>query len=391
MVLFLLRALFILLMAAVGWFYVKSPYQPFGDVTWMAMGIAVVIGTFLLCVDILSPRRKLLIFSGTFFGLVIGISIAYALSFVVQLLADQYLGRLDPHAANFLPSQASRDALLAYVDMMVGVACCYLSISFILQTKDDFRFIIPYVEFNKQTKGARPILIDTSVLIDGRITDIAKTGILESQVIVPQFVLAELQAIADSGDGLKRARGRRGLDALGELRNLKRVEVVLYDSSARSESGPGEATPGVDHQLVDLAKSINARVMTNDFNLNKVASLRGVDVININELANAVKPVVLPGERMRVRIQKPGDQAGQGVGFLEDGTMVVVEQGRGFMNDDVEFVVTNMRQTVAGRMIFGRAVQSPLGETPGEPSRGPSGGSPSVSRPRPPRRSDVAS
>ncbi len=347
--------MFILLMAAVGWFYVQSAARPFGDFTWLSLAIALTLGTFLVCIDILSPRKKLIIFSGTFFGLLIGVSIAYALSFVVQLLADQFLGRLDENGNSFIHDKAARDAMIAFVDMMLGVACCYLAISFILQTKDDFRFIIPYVEFNKQTKGARPILLDTSVLIDGRIHDIAITGILESQVIVPRFVLDELQGIADSADKLKRGRGRRGLDILTKLRTISRADVILYDTSAQSSEGDLD----VDQKLMDLAKQINARVLTNDFNLNKVAQLRGVDVININELANAMKPVVLPGEKMNVRIQKAGEESGQGVGYLEDGTMVVVEQGRAFIGNDVEFTVTNSRQTVAGRMIFGRMNEGP--------------------------------
>jgi uncharacterized protein YacL len=350
MILIVLRALFILLMAAVGWFYVENPAQPFESSTWLCMAISLVLGTFLVCIDILSPRKKLLIFSGTFLGLLIGILIAYALSFVVQLLGDQFLSGM-VHAATM--TKARRDALVGFVDMMVGVACCYLAISFILQTKDDFRFIVPYVEFSKQTKGARPVLLDTSVLIDGRIADIAQTGILESQVIVPQFVLDELQMVADSADKLKRIRGRRGLDMLAKLRGMTTADVILYDTSAHG--GTTDVNADVDQKLTDLAKSMNARILTNDFNLNKVAQLRGVNVININELANALKPVVLPGEKMSVRIQKPGEEAGQGVGYLEDGTMVVVEQGRGYIDQEIEFTVTNTRQTVAGRMIFGRA------------------------------------
>jgi uncharacterized protein YacL len=240
-----------------------------------------------------------------------------------------------------------------YINMLVGVISCYLSISFILQTKDDFRFVIPYVEFSKQTKGARPMLLDTSVLIDGRINDVAATGILESQLIVPRFVLHELQAVADSSDKLKRNRGRRGLDMLAKLQGTEHADVILYDSHTREESTE------VDQRLVALAKELNGRILTNDFNLNKVAQLRGVDVVNINDLANALKPVVLPGERMMVRLVKPGETPGQGVGYMEDGTMVVVEQGRNHLNEEVEFVVTSALQTSAGRMIFGRMPDSP--------------------------------
>jgi uncharacterized protein YacL len=264
----------------------------------------------------------------------------YGFSLAIPLVVEAYM----PYA-----SDAQRLAISSNVDIVIGVVLTYLAISFVLQTKDDFRFIIPYVEFSKQTKGSRPMLLDTSVLIDGRVADIAETGILESRLIVPRFVLSELQTIADSGDKLKRNRGRRGLDVLQRLQSNKRTEVIMYDSSAR-DAGPED----VDAKLMNLSAELNGRVLTNDFNLNKVASLRGVDVININDLANALKPVVLPGERMTVRLLKPGESPGQGVGYLVDGTMVVVEQGRPHLNEEIEFTVTSVLQTSAGKMIFGR-------------------------------------
>jgi len=345
MVLHVLRALFILLMAAVGWFFLNDPHRALGDMQWLMLMVSVAVGVLFICIDILAPRKKLAVFSGTFLGLLVGSFVSYALSFVIQMLVDQLLS-----GPNRLTAQ-QRISLLQFLDLAVGIVCVYLSISFVLQTKDDFRFIIPYVEFSKQTKGARPILLDTSVLIDGRISDIADTGILESQLIVPRFVLEELQAVADSGDKLKRNRGRRGLDVLQKLQGSRRVEVILYDSSVREQEGVAEMD--VDQRLLQLAKELNARVLTNDFNLNKVAQLRGVDVININDLANALKPVVLPGEKLTVRLVKKGEQHGQGVGFLEDGTMVVVEQGRDYLEEEVEVVVKNAFQTSAGRMIFG--------------------------------------
>jgi uncharacterized protein YacL len=358
MILHLLRALFVLLMAAVGFFFVYQDPRPLETLdvyVWLVPGVALTFGVLLICVDILAPRRKLAIFSGTFFGLIVGLLIAFVLSFVVRLLVDQYGTSLN---------QEQRDRVAQFINLMVSVASCYLAISFIMQTKDDFRFIIPYVEFSKQTKGARPILVDTSVLIDGRITDIGLTGIIESQLVVPQFVIAELQQIADSADKLKRNRGRRGLDVLAKLRSNPRSEVSIYDPHRDNDTGP------VDQRLVVLAKELGARILTNDFNLNKVAQLHNVDVININDLANALKPAVLPGETMSVRIQKPGEDAGQGVGYLDDGTMVVVEGGRAHVGEEVSFTVTNTRQTSAGKMIFGR-----LGEEPppaeGAPVRRP--------------------
>jgi uncharacterized protein YacL len=352
MILTVLRALFVLLMAAVGWFFLTNPKLTFGQHTWMALAIALVLAVLFVCVDILSPRRKLAVFSGTFAGMLVGLFAAYAFSFVVTLLVDALVNFVNGQDPTGLPiiTVPERDNFLRFATIIVGLICCYLSISFILQTKDDFRFVIPYVEFSKQTKGARPILLDTSVLIDGRIIDVVATGIMESQLIVPQFVIDELQLIADSGDKLKRNRGRRGLDIMQKLRTTPHADVAMYDASVRETPG----IDGVDQKLVHLAQDMNARVLTNDFNLNKVAQLRGVDVININDLASALKPVVLPGEKMTVRLIKPGDESGQGVGYLEDGTMVVVESGRQFLNQDVEFTVTSALQTKAGKMIFGR-------------------------------------
>jgi uncharacterized protein YacL len=358
MILHVLRALFILLMGAVGYFLLLQPSQVLGQYTWLTMMITLCVGVFIVCADILSPRRKLAMFSGTFLGLVVGVFIAYALSFVVSLIVDNYLPAISDSAQEFLAQTytvnkktiSNRDMVVQNVNLVLGVICSYLAISFILQTKDDFRFIIPYVEFSKQTKGSRPILIDTSVLIDGRITDVAATGVFDGQMIVPRFVLDELQLVADSGDKLKRNRGRRGLDVLTRLRNQPKTEVILYDHSVHSETD----IDGVDQKLLALARQLNARVLTTDFNLNKVAQLRGVDVININDLGHALKPVVLPGEKMHVRLMKGGEEPGQGVGYLDDGTMVVVEHGKGHLNEEVEFTVTSALQTSAGRMIFGR-------------------------------------
>ena len=183
------------------------------------------------------------------------------------------------------------------------------------------------------------------------------TGLIESQLVVTNFVIDELQAVADSADRLKRNRGRRGLDILGRLRKVERAEVVIYEASRSHEVG-------VDQQLVTLAKSINGRLLTNDYNLNKVAQLSSVEVININDLATALRPAVVPGEKMRVEIVKPGEEAGQGVGYLDDGTMVVVEHGRAAMNRQIEFVVTRSLQTSAGRMIFGKAMNGQTADNP---------------------------
>jgi rRNA-processing protein FCF1 len=349
----------------------------------------VLLAAGLVIIDIFWRTKHLQAMSGLFFGLLAGLAIAYVLGQTVDLVSHVYIERTPTvvtdtgtgtgtgenapppkeerrHSRAELPPEkdttldpADRVALLGLLKAFLGASAVYLCVSFILQTKDDFRFVIPYVEFSKQTKGARPILLDTSVIIDGRIADIAETRILESEILVPRFILSELQAISDSDDKLKRNRGRRGLDILNKLRNNPKVTIRLPDAQVAEV----EAAPDVDAKLVALAKHLDGRIVTNDYNLNKVAQLRGVDVININDLANALKPVVLPGETMTIKIIKPGEESGQGVGYLEDGTMVVAEGGRDSIGKEITISVTSVLQTSAGRMIFGRlegADKSPL-------------------------------
>jgi uncharacterized protein YacL len=190
-------------------------------------------------------------------------------------------------------------------------------------------------------------ILDTSVIIDGRIADICKTGFIEGTLVIPEFVLEELQHIADSSDLLKRNRGRRGLDILNKIQKELDVKVLIYE-------GDFEEISEVDSKLVRLAKVLRGKVITNDFNLNKVCELQGVSVLNINDLANAVKPVVLPGEEIFVQVIKDGKEQGQGVAYLDDGTMIVVESGREFIGTTLEVMVTSVLQTSAGRMIFAK-------------------------------------
>lgn len=192
-----------------------------------------------------------------------------------------------------------------------------------------------------------PKVLDTSVIIDGRVADLCETGFLEGTFLVPHFILDELQHIADSSDSLKRARGRRGLDILNKIQKMGEVDVRIID-----EDFPH--VKEVDAKLVVMAKKMNAKIMTNDLNLNKVAELQGVRVLNINELCNALRPVVLPGETIRVFVLKEGKEAGQGVAYLDDGTMIVVDNARRYIGKNVDVVVTSVLQTTAGRMIFTR-------------------------------------
>ncbi len=312
---------------------------------WLgALGLAVVI----IALDLLIAEKSILAIGAVFFGLAAGMLITYGATKILDLFVETY-------AFTYLESP-----LLNLLKILLGIYFCYLTISFVYQTKDDVRLIIPYVQFTRQTKGGRPLLLDTSVIIDGRIADICDTRIIESDLVVPKFILQELQGIADSGDRLKRNRGRSGLDLLNKLQTNPKVDIQIRDEDA---PGASKSEP-VDNRLVQLARKLNGRVMTNDYNLNKVAQLHGVDVININDLANALKPIVLPGETMSVKIIKPGEESGQGVGYLEDGTMVVVEQARDKIGETLTINVTSVLQTSAGRMIFGRL--GPVSETPRE-------------------------
>jgi uncharacterized protein YacL len=314
---------------------------------------AVVVGCVMLlaggavAIDVFMPRQKVPVFSAIFFGLIVGVAVSQLLLAAIGPLVVSWenlvRARLPAGLHDVKPIETG-------VTLIVVSLLSYVCISFVLQTKDQFRFIIPYVEFSRETKGTRPLLLDTSVIIDGRIADMSETRVFDNPMVVPGFVLQELQMVADSSDKLKRNRGRRGLDVLNRLRASPSIQLETNDV----ELPEFQTVRGVDQRLVFLAKHMNAKIMTNDFNLNKLAKVQGVDVINLNDVANALKPVVLPGEAMTVRLTKPGDQPGQGVGYLDDGTMVVAEQGRGFIGEEVRLVVTSVLQTSAGRMIFGR-------------------------------------
>ncbi len=265
-------------------------------------------------------------------------------------------GGANPATVQYQIPTGQKPPQMQVIRLVITLICCYICISLLLQTKDEFRFIIPYVEFSKQVKGGKPLVLDTSVIIDGRIADICDTRFIDAKLIVPRFVLQELQGIADSSDKLKRNRGRRGLDMLKRMQNNEKVDLQLHEANL-SELRDIQK---VDERLVVLAKALSARVVTNDYNLNKIAQLQGVEVINLNELANAMKSVALPGETMNVRLVRQGDQIGQGVGYLDDGTMVVVEQGRAYLGQEMPITVTSVLQTSAGRMIFGRIDQRPV-------------------------------
>ena len=267
-------------------------------------------------------------------GMIVGLLTAALLSFPLSLLPQPF-GQILPFVA--------------------VIAFAWLGISLFVMRQGDIMGLLSALSGRGGEGGTssswtnlnRTILLDTSVIIDGRVTDIAKTGFLPGTLLIPRFVLNELQYIADSPDGLRRQRGRRGMEVLAELQKIPTILVRISDINA-------EGVREVDDKLVVLAKQLKCPILTNDYNLNRIAELQGVPVLNVNELANAVKSVLLPGEPLRVNIIQEGKESGQGVGYLDDGTMVVVEDGRSRLNDQVTVTVTKVLQTAAGRMIFAR-------------------------------------
>ncbi len=299
-------------------------------------------GSALIFGDSLIKIKRIDLISSVYFGLLVGLF----LTFIFSLALESVFAGITVESSGF-----SRETTKTVVITFLAVSLCYICISLLWQTKDDFRFVIPYVEFSKEIKGSKPYVLDTSVVIDGRIADIIETGIFDNQLIMPRFVLGELQAIADSSDKIRRARGRRGLDVLNKLRNNSKVDLKIIDTETREMDGQP-----VDMKLLLLAKHLEGKIVTGDYNLNKVARLQNVNVVNLNDVANSLKPVFLPGEKVIVRVVKQGEEHGQGIGYLDDGTMIVIEDGRNFIGRDVNIEVTSMLQTSAGRMVFGKCI-----------------------------------
>jgi uncharacterized protein YacL len=337
MLIWLFRAIFLIVLLAVLIANLSS-YDIAGSedkwaVLWSALGMAL----FVLFLDILTPKKKLGALAGVFFGLLVGMLLSVALAPAVTMVTESYGIELIPEA-------------IKAIKWMMSICICYLTISIVMRTKDDVRFVIPYVEFSKQSKGARPLILDTSAIIDGRVADLCESKLFDAPVVIPRFVLNELQLIADSADKLKRTRGRRGLDILNQMQSSNVIDVEIDDVILPEV----EEVKGVDQKLMLFAKSRDGRVATTDYNLTKVAQVREVDVVNINDLANSLKTVALPGETMEVKIIKPGEEAEQGIGYLTDGTMVVVEGARDKIGRDLAISITSSLQTSAGKMIFGK-------------------------------------
>lgn len=289
------------------------------------------IGLLISCLEAAFTRRFASIVSTVMFGLVFGFIASYLvinILFLVPWVAKQ------------------EQEIKTGLQFSLTAIFCYVSVVAIIQIKDDFKFVIPFVELSREGRSGKPMLLDTSVIIDGRIADLCDAGVIDAPLMVPRFVLQELQTIADSEDRTRRARGRRGLDVLNRIRKNRNVDLQIYE-------GQPPGVEAVDEKLVRVARLTGGRLVTNDQNLKRVAQLQAIDVINLNEIATALRPPVLPGESLTVQVIKAGEEAGQGVGYLEDGTMVVIEGGLPHVGQTVDLTVTNVIPTSAGRMIFG--------------------------------------
>lgn len=323
-----LRVFFVFLSSVAG-YYIGSLLGEF-SVQWAIGGsiIGVLTSLTIILLELGMRRFSIRNLSAAVFGLIFGFFMAWILTSVMRLIPMTL-------------------QLFSSLQIVLILIFCYLGMIIAMRGKDEFNLIIPYVKFVRQDKHDDIILLDTSVIIDGRIADIFQTHFVEGRIVIPRFVLRELQQIADSQDSLKRNRGRRGLDILNKIQKAASLDVRIQE-----EDFPDIRE--VDAKLVKLAKVLGAKIFTNDFNLNKIAELQGITVLNINELANSLRPVVLPGETMEVRVSKEGKEYNQGVAYLDDGTMVVIDNSRHLIGQVTKVVVTSVLQTSAGRMIFAK-------------------------------------
>jgi uncharacterized protein YacL len=322
----IIRILFVIISSIVG--YLCSSHLPINK--WHGLAIGFLFGIILVIVERFLKQISLRDMLLSLLGLSAGLVAANLLVFLASIIMEE----------------GGHNGMLSMVAGSSGLALGYFGMAIAYKRRDEFK-MMPHtgVTYAMRTRSNSIKILDTNVIIDGRILDICETGFIEGTLIIPRFVLNELQYIADSSDVLRRNRGRRGLDILHGMQKSPNIDVRINEDDFPE-------VKEVDAKLIELAKTMEAKVVTNDFNLNQVAELQAVTVLNINELANAVKPVILPGETMNVRVVKEGKEYGQGVAYLDDGTMVVVDNGRSLMGQTLDVVVTSILQTAAGRMIF---------------------------------------
>ena len=323
MSIFIFRLFFLLLITLAGYFF-----PPFHLTSYVGAALAFALSVIIIYLETRIRKAQFKVIWSSTVGTVAGVFFGWILSVIYKTIAQ------DNSTSLFI--RIFFLIIMPYIGFLVGTRK-----SEWLDPANFFRFL------KEKSVGRSYKILDTSVIIDGRIADICDTAFIEGTLVIPQFVLKELQLVADSADGLKRQRGRRGLDVLDNLQKSSRISVSISEMDF-----PG--VKDVDSKIIELAKQMDAKIITNDFNLNKVAQLQRIPVLNINELANALRPVVLPGETMKVFILKEGKEKDQGVAYLDDGTMVVVDNSRKMIGQNIDITVTSVLQTTVGKMIFGR-------------------------------------
>jgi uncharacterized protein YacL len=288
----------------------------------------------ILIIDMLTPNKRLSAVLGVYLGLVVGLFASLAISMLIDLIADSWGIERGEVATQYL----------ILLKLVSGITLCYFSISIVFTTKDNLRLVLPYVEFTRRVRGIRPLLVDTSILIDGRIEHLAQSKFIDAPLVITQFVIDELHQLSDSNDKIKRDRGRRGLSILANLRHSGQIDLTIESSETSDEN--------VDRALIELAQSSGYRILTTDSNLQQVAQIEGITVLNLNDLSQAVRTQAIHGAKLQLEIIRHGETDSQGVGYMPDGTMVVVEDGGSSVGKTVTIEVTNALQTSAGRMIF---------------------------------------
>jgi len=336
--LFAVRLIFVVLLVVVVTVTVASSrtIEEFGPPFVVGLIVASVgVGIVVLLLDVLTPNKKLTSVVGVYLGICLGLVAAVAFGSLIDIVARAWD-----------IAQGPAQVYLSLTKIIIGIVLCYLATSIVLTTKDDFRLVIPYVQFDRKPDRFAPVLLDSSSLIDGRIEALASAGLVDAHLVVPRFILDELQALCDSDDRHKRARGRRGLDAVARMQSNPRMDLRVQDVPLDGR--------GADRMLVECASRDHLRIATCDAGLQRVAQISGVQVINLHEVSAALRPPMQQGEPLSVAITRAGEQAGQGIGHLADGTMVVVDGAAALIGGESSCTITNVLQTQTGRIIFAR-------------------------------------
>ena len=340
-----LRAVFIVLVVATVALTLSSApesveYFPLESVAGTLIA-ALAAAALVVSADIMTPKKDLASVLAIYLGITFGLIASLGFASLINVIAEAW--------------ELTDGQTLVYLGLIKGIgglSLIYLSVSIVLSTKDDFRLVIPYVQFEKRARGMIPLLIDTSALVDGRLIDLTKTGVIDAPIILPRYVIDELQTLSDSKDRLKRDRGRRGLDLIKELQEAY-PETKLVDSAASQED--------VDRRLLETAEIEGYRIVTTDMGLTKIARIKNLDVLNLNEVAKALRGVVAPGSTIEATIVRSGEDQGQGIAYLPDGAMIVVEDGEAMIGTSCEIEITNSIQRPGGKLVFGKLAR---GEKP---------------------------